>query len=71
MAHKDENGKIFKVNPVCSHLGCELAWNNLEKLGTVPAMVQDLLMMANQYMHQVLKIYNNYLQTSVYKMQIS
>ena len=24
-------GKIFKVNPVCSHLWCELAWNNLEK----------------------------------------
>ena len=36
MAHKDENGKIFKVNTVCSHLGCELAWNNLEKTWDCP-----------------------------------
>ena len=36
MAHKDENEKIFKVNPVCSHLWCELAWNNLEKTWDCP-----------------------------------
>ena len=34
--YKDENGKMFKVNPVCSHLGCELAWNNLEKTWDCP-----------------------------------
>ena len=34
--YKDENGKIFKVNPVCSHLWCELAWNNLEKTWDCP-----------------------------------
>lgn len=29
--YKNKEGKIFKIKPVCTHLGCELAWNNLEK----------------------------------------
>ena len=29
--YKDEKGKLYAVKPVCSHLGCELSWNNLEK----------------------------------------
>ena len=29
--YKDEKGEVYKVNPICKHLGCELAWNNLEK----------------------------------------
>lgn len=32
----DEHGKVFKVNPVCSHLGCELIWNSLEKTWDCP-----------------------------------
>lgn len=35
-AYKDENGKIYIVKPVCSHLGCELTWNNLEKTWDCP-----------------------------------
>ena len=34
--YKNDNGEIFKVNPVCKHLGCELSWNNLEKTWDCP-----------------------------------
>ena len=34
--YKNENGEIFKVNPVCKHLGCELSWNNLDKTWDCP-----------------------------------
>lgn len=29
--YKEKNGNVYLVKPVCSHLGCELTWNNLEK----------------------------------------
>ncbi len=35
-AYKDENGKLFIVEPYCAHLGCELSWNNLEKTWDCP-----------------------------------
>lgn len=35
-AYKDENGKVYLVKPVCSHLGCELTWNNLENTWDCP-----------------------------------
>ena len=34
--YKDKTGQIFKVNPVCKHLGCELSWNNLDKTWDCP-----------------------------------
>lgn len=34
--YKDKEGVIYKVNPVCKHLGCELSWNNLEKTWDCP-----------------------------------
>lgn len=34
--YKDENGSLFKINPVCSHLGCELTWNKLAKTWDCP-----------------------------------
>lgn len=34
--YKDENGEIYKIKPVCAHLGCELSWNNLEKTWDCP-----------------------------------
>lgn len=34
--YKEENGNIYLVKPVCSHLGCELTWNNLEKTWDCP-----------------------------------
>lgn len=34
--YKDENGKIFAIKPICSHLGCEVSWNNLDKTWDCP-----------------------------------
>ncbi len=35
-AYKNKKGEIFKVKPVCQHLGCELSWNNLDKTWDCP-----------------------------------
>lgn len=34
--YKDKEGKTFIVEPYCTHLGCELSWNNLEKTWDCP-----------------------------------
>ena len=34
--YKDETGKEYKIIPTCTHLGCELSWNNLEKTWDCP-----------------------------------
>lgn len=34
--YKNKNGEIFKVKPICQHLGCELSWNNLDKTWDCP-----------------------------------
>ena len=34
--YKNNEGEVYKVNPVCKHLGCELSWNNLEKTWDCP-----------------------------------
>ncbi len=34
--YKNMQGEIFKVKPVCQHLGCELSWNNLDKTWDCP-----------------------------------
>lgn len=34
--YKDKDGKIYAVNPVCTHLGCLLSWNNLDKTWDCP-----------------------------------
>ena len=34
--YKNNEGEVFKVNPMCKHLGCELSWNNLEKTWDCP-----------------------------------
>ena len=34
--YKDKDGQVYKVNPICKHLGCELTWNNLEKTWDCP-----------------------------------
>lgn len=35
-AYKDKNGKMHVVKPICTHLGCELSWNNLDKTWDCP-----------------------------------
>lgn len=35
-AYKDENGKLHFVNTTCTHMGCELNWNNAEKSWDCP-----------------------------------
>ena len=34
--YKDPQGKIYAVKPNCSHLGCLLSWNNLDKTWDCP-----------------------------------
>ena len=34
--YKDEKGEIYAVNPTCTHLGCLLTWNNLDKTWDCP-----------------------------------
>jgi Rieske Fe-S protein len=34
--HRTENGKLQKVSAVCTHLGCQVEWNNLEKTWDCP-----------------------------------
>lgn len=34
--YKDENNKEYKVIPNCTHLGCELTWNSLDKTWDCP-----------------------------------
>lgn len=34
--YKNEQGGVFKVKPICQHLGCELSWNNLDKTWDCP-----------------------------------
>lgn len=34
--YRDEKGEIYAVKPYCTHLGCELSWNNLEKTWDCP-----------------------------------
>lgn len=34
--YKDINGKVFAVDPTCTHLGCLLTWNNLDKTWDCP-----------------------------------
>ena len=34
--YKDSQGEIFRVKPICQHLGCELSWNNLDKTWDCP-----------------------------------
>ncbi len=34
--YKDKEGKLFAVSPTCTHLGCLLTWNNLDKTWDCP-----------------------------------
>ncbi len=34
--YKDFNGKIYAVKPICTHLGCLLSWNYVDKTWDCP-----------------------------------
>lgn len=34
--YKDNNGKIYAVKPICTHLGCLLSWNDVDKTWDCP-----------------------------------
>ncbi len=34
--YKDADGNIYAVNPICTHLGCLLSWNNVDKTWDCP-----------------------------------
>ena len=34
--YKDLDGNVFAVNPICTHLGCLLSWNNVDKTWDCP-----------------------------------
>ena len=34
--YKDPSGKLFAVNPTCTHLGCLLSWNSVDKTWDCP-----------------------------------
>jgi len=35
-AYRDENDKLYFVNTTCTHLGCEVKWNNAERTWDCP-----------------------------------
>lgn len=34
--YKDDDGKVFAVKPICTHLGCLLSWNDVDKTWDCP-----------------------------------
>ena len=34
--YKDKEGKIYAVKPICTHLGCLLSWNDVDKTWDCP-----------------------------------
>ena len=34
--YKDKDGNIYAVNPICTHLGCLLSWNDIDKTWDCP-----------------------------------
>jgi Rieske Fe-S protein len=33
---RDERGELHAVSPICTHLGCDVAWNRAEKSWDCP-----------------------------------
>lgn len=53
--YKDTNGKIFAVKPICSHLGCLLSWNNLDKTWDCPCHGSRFDYMGHQLYNPAIK----------------
>lgn len=53
--YKDTNGKIFAVKSICSHLGCLLSWNNLDKTWDCPCHGSRFDYMGHQLYNPAIK----------------
>ena len=62
--YKKEDGKIFKVKPVCKHLGCMLTWNNLEKTWDCPCHGSRYDYMGNIITEPTVKELDKYKETN-------
>ena len=62
--YKDKDGKIFAVKPICTHLGCLLSWNNIDKTWDCPCHGSRFDYMGHQLYNpaikdlEVIKYYN-------------
>jgi Rieske Fe-S protein len=34
--YRDDNGRVTQLSPVCTHMGCEVRWNNAERTWDCP-----------------------------------
>lgn len=53
--YKDNDGKIFAVKPICTHLGCLLSWNNLDKTWDCPCHGSKFDYMGHQLYNPAIK----------------
>jgi FAD dependent oxidoreductase len=53
--YKDKDGKIFAVKPICTHLGCLLSWNNLDKTWDCPCHGSKFDYMGHQLYNPAIK----------------
>lgn len=58
--YKDTNGKTFCVKPYCTHLGCELSWNSLEKTWDCPCHGSRFLYTGEPLYDPAIKSLNKY-----------
>lgn len=53
--YKDKDGKTFAVKPICTHLGCLLSWNNLDKTWDCPCHGSRFDYMGHQLYNPAIK----------------
>lgn len=53
--YKDKDGKIYAVKPNCTHLGCLLSWNNLDKTWDCPCHGSRFDFMGNDIYEPAIK----------------
>ena len=58
--YKDKDGKIYAVKPVCTHLGCLLSWNNLDKTWDCPCHGSRFDYMGRNIYEPAIKNLDNY-----------
>ena len=51
-AYRDTNGKLHKCSAMCTHLGCHVHWNSLERAGTTLATARSSTSTAPRSTHR-------------------